>query len=363
MNNKAKSVDLLNVLKISGAFMAFLIGSGFATGQEAMQFFVSNGLKGVLGIAIVLVFFVYLCNSFLRAGKELGLKRNEDVFKYYCGNIVGTFFTWYTMTFIIAVHAIMLSGAGATLHQYYGLPQIVGSAAMAMLSMATLLLGLNRIVEFIAGIGPVIVVMTIFIAVSVLINNPSTIARGNEIIPSLNLLSVSSHWVLSGFLYVGLSVLGLASFLPAVGTTIKKHGDIGYISFLGPLLFTLGLTLVSLALISQVAEINGQMIPIMALASGVLPIYGAIFAVIIFLGIYSTATPLLWTVCARFAEDRTPRYRALVITLTSVGFFGGMVLPFDKLVNLIYPTIGYAGIVFLVLAVSKDLGIVLKPKR
>jgi len=354
-NNKAKSVDFLNVLKISGAFMAFLIGSGFATGQEVLQFFVANGLKGVLGIAIILIFFVYLVNTFLKAGKELGLKRNEDVFKHYCGNIAGTFFTWYTMLFIIGIHAIMLSGAGATLNQYYGLPQIVGSGTMAILSMATLLLGLNRIVEFIAGIGPVIVAMTIFIAVAVLLGSPGGVSQGNEIIPGLNLLSASPNWILSGFLYVGLSILGLASFLPAVGTTIDNEKDIPYIAFLGPLFFTCGLALVSLALISQIDEINGQMIPVMTLANSVLPIYGTIFAGIIFLGIYSTATPLMWTVCARFAEDGTRRYRFLVVILTSVGFFGGILLPFDKLVNLIYPTMSYAGIAFLIFVVSKDL--------
>jgi uncharacterized membrane protein YkvI len=31
-----------------------------------------------------------------------------------------------------------------------------------------------------------------------------------------------------------------------------------------------------------------------------------------------------------------------------------MLLPFDKLVNLIYPTVGYVGIAFLVFAVTKD---------
>jgi len=62
----------------------------------------------------------------------------------------------------------------------------------------------------------------------------------------------------------------------------------------------------------------------------------------------------------------------LVITLVKVhsgsleftagcgGIFGGMKLPFDELVNLIYPTTGYVGILFLVFVISKDLRIALK---
>jgi len=45
----------------------------------------------------------------------------------------------------------------------------------------------------------------------------------------------------------------------------------------------------------------------------------------------------------------------LVVALTSVGYFGGMLLPFDRLVNLIYPTVGYTGMAFLIFAVTKDL--------
>ena len=33
------SVDFKKVLKTAGAFMAWVIGSGFATGQEVLQFF------------------------------------------------------------------------------------------------------------------------------------------------------------------------------------------------------------------------------------------------------------------------------------------------------------------------------------
>lgn len=35
-------INILNIMKFAGAFIAFIIGSGFATGQEIMQFFTSN---------------------------------------------------------------------------------------------------------------------------------------------------------------------------------------------------------------------------------------------------------------------------------------------------------------------------------
>ena len=42
-------VRISMVIKLSGAFCAFLIGAGFATGQEVMQYFTNYGLaKGIL---------------------------------------------------------------------------------------------------------------------------------------------------------------------------------------------------------------------------------------------------------------------------------------------------------------------------
>ena len=51
----SQSANPLTILKVSGAFCAFLIGSGFATGHEVLQFFASEGLCGVGGAGLFLV--------------------------------------------------------------------------------------------------------------------------------------------------------------------------------------------------------------------------------------------------------------------------------------------------------------------
>lgn len=356
MQNPVKDrINWLTVLKISGAFLAYLIGSGFATGQEALQFFAAYGLNGVLGALLSVVLFIYICASLMKAGKRFGLRRNEDVFRHFCGPYIGVFLTWYTMIFIVAVHAIMLAGAGATLQQAFGLPGWIGSSLMAVVSMATLLLGLKKILDVIAVIGPLIVIITIFIAVSSLLEHGPDLQKGAGQAIELEILKASPHWFFSCLLYVGLTLPGLASFLPAVGATITVEGEINASAVLGPVVYISTMVLVVLALLASIGDVYQAQIPIMSLAEDVLLMYGPVFAVIIFLGIYSTVTPLLWTVCSRFAEDTTRRYRLLVVCLSLVGLLGGSLLPFGKLVNLIYPTVGYAGLLFLVCVIYSDI--------
>ncbi|MEI6857221.1 hypothetical protein [Psychrilyobacter sp.] len=125
-NNRIKSIDIVTVIKVAGAFIALLIGSGFATGQETLQFFAAYGLMGVLGSLITLVLFVYLSHTFMKLGMETGIIKNDGVFRHYLGKWIGTGLSWYTIIFIIAIFAIMLSGAGATLNQSYGIPVLIG---------------------------------------------------------------------------------------------------------------------------------------------------------------------------------------------------------------------------------------------
>lgn len=44
---KARAVRPITVVKFAGAVIATLIGSGFASGQEAMQFFAAYGTLGI----------------------------------------------------------------------------------------------------------------------------------------------------------------------------------------------------------------------------------------------------------------------------------------------------------------------------
>lgn len=53
-------INLMNVMKYAGAYIAFEIGSGFATGQEILQFYSAYGLFSIGGALISMLSLIHI---------------------------------------------------------------------------------------------------------------------------------------------------------------------------------------------------------------------------------------------------------------------------------------------------------------
>jgi uncharacterized membrane protein YkvI len=347
--------DLLTILKIAGAFIALLVGPGFATGQEVLQFFASEGLRGVGGAVLFLVVCSYVAVSLLLAGQAHGFRDLEEVFRYYTGPVVGTIYTWYTVVLIFSAYALMLAAAGSVVHDHYGLPVYVGSALMALAVLATLFFGLHEVIAVIGSIGPVLVVVVISISVTAILGSATGIEAGHAADDSVNTLRASEFWWLSGLLYAALQVTALFSFLPSLGATVGQKKELIVAGIAGPLVFFIALIAVILALVANLADVTGKQIPMLFLAESAHPLITPAFALVLLGGILTTCAPLLWVTLTRFAPGAARRYRMLAVALTLIGYLGSLALPFDRFLNLLYPTIGYSGTILIGFMLVKQI--------
>jgi len=355
MFRASRSSSLLTILKIAGAFTALLIGPGFATGQEVMQFFASEGLRGVGGAVLFLAVCSYVSVSLLLAGQAHGFKNLEEVFRYYTGTFLGTLYTWYTTVLIYSVYALMLAAAGSVVHEYFDLPVFIGSALLALAVLATLFLGLHELVAVMGSIGPVLIVLIIYIAITAILGNVSGIEAGHAAAESMDTLRASRAWWLSGLLYTALQVTALFIFLPSLGAATGNKRELIIAGIVGPVLFFLVLLFLILALVANLADVTGRMVPTLYLAESAHPRVTLVFALILLAGILTTCAPLLWATLVKFTPDASRKYRMLAVVLTLVGYVGSLSLPFDRFLNLIYPTIGYSGTILIGFMLVKQI--------
>jgi uncharacterized membrane protein YkvI len=57
--------------RMAGAFVGVIVGAGFASGQEILQFFASFGAMGLLGCLVAALAFVLLSMVFSTLGQRL----------------------------------------------------------------------------------------------------------------------------------------------------------------------------------------------------------------------------------------------------------------------------------------------------
>jgi uncharacterized membrane protein YkvI len=344
----------LRVLTYAGAIVAFLIGSGFATGQEILQYFTSYGYWGIAGTGIlVLILMTYVAVEFFSVGQAKKFERPSLIFHYYCGKYLGTFFDFFSILFVFLSFTVMVAGAGAVFEEHYGLSKYIGGIGLAVAVGISVWFGLKSLVDVIGKIGPLIVVIAIALGILGIVSNPGGIAEGNALLPELELTQASTNWFMSGLSYVGFCMLWLAAFLTALGKTAHSRREAASGGLVGAIAFSVACIIVGLGLLANITRVGGTEIPMLVLASDVSPLLASGISVMILAGIYTTAVPLLWTVSSRFFADKTSRFKYLTLALAAVGTLIGLVLPFSQMVNIVYVINGYVGILLLVLMLVK----------
>ena len=296
-----RDVSAKTVITFAGAIVAFLIGSGFATGQEILQYFASYGYWGIAGSLLTLILLMYVCSSFLMVGYNEKFEKGNDIYKYYCGEKLGTCFDYFSTVFCFLSFIVMVAGSAATVNQHYNLSPVFGGLIIAVLSLITVITGLSKIVEIVGKVGPTIVTISIIVGIVSVFKNyinldPKTVIPALELLESSEkLVKASSNWYLAAFSYVGFCMLWLAGFLASIGAKAQSSLEAKYGGLIGALMFSLAVIVVTFGLLSSIEVTAGTQIPMLYLANNVHPFFSSIFALIIIAGIYSTAVPLLWS--------------------------------------------------------------------
>lgn len=360
-SNSNEKVSFRNVMRVAGAVIAFLIGSGFASGQEVFQFLTVYGYRGIIGSLVAM--FVCSCVSgiLMSFGYRTRDKENTSPYFHYLGKYFGKFMTYYTPFFAFLITIVMISGTGATLNQYFGLDPKIGTIAMTILITIIALLGLTRVVDVISLIGPFLIVFTLSIAFYTLATNPGNFSSADQALKNMNNLPYGagnsrSYWVLASVLFVAYNIVAGVPFMVELGSkeaTSNKEAWIGGIA--GGVGLMAAAFALNLAMLGHVDELVGAEVPVITLAQKMGPWVSFIFVIILLAGIFSTSVPMLLTVANSLSKEDTKKStkNILIVVVAFLALVGGQ-LPFGRLVGLVYPFTGYFGIAMIVLFIVKE---------
>lgn len=345
-----KKTSWKSIILVVGSYCSYYIGSGFATGQENLQSYACYGIPGILSLLISVIILIIVMHACMKIGAETNLSSQSDIFAYFGGKWLGKFFEWYTFIFVFLLFGVLISGGGSTINTLTGLPTWAGNLILSLLSIICVVLGLNRMVDIIGSLGPVLTVVIIIICVAGFFNADEGIIAGNAAVQNLDVLKAYPNWFVSGIMTVAAYTCTGLACLPSFARTMKDCSarDIKLVTILGPVCFELAVAASSLCMLANISDVYDAQIPLLVIASRLSPVLGIVIGIMICIALFTTVTPLLYSCTAQFAQDGTMKFKILAVVIGLVGSYGGSLLPFGKLINIIFPLSGYISFVMLI---------------
>lgn len=350
----SKSINIKMIVITAGTLCSYLIGAGFSTGQELLQFYSSYGLNGYIGLGLGALLFLYCANAVYTVSKTRTFKNPYEGYHYFAGKTVGTIYEWYNSIIFYAIYVLMVAGAGAATEQYLGLNPTLGGIAVALLMMVTVLMGLDKLMFVLGFIGPVMILFAISIGLISIISNAGAIANVQQHVHLIESSQPYSHFIASGVAYMGLCFIMSVPLMIATGSKLSSKKEARIASVVGVLAYCSAAAMIVAAEHIYIQQIAGFQVPTLKIAEQFSPAFGVAFAVIIVTGLYTTGAGLLWNTVRKFAEDRTKKSYIITVVLSAIGVFFGGILPFNELVGLILPPAGFVGATFAVFIVYKQ---------
>lgn len=332
-------------LKIALTFAGTVIGAGFASGQELLQFFITYGSLGFYGIFFAGFLFAWLGYRLLTVSNQLQLTSYPQLIYHLCGPKAGIFFDYAISFFLFTVLVIMLAAAGTIAQSMFALPFYQGQH---LLAVAITLAALNGV----SGIMKINIFSTPLLAFIIVMVSLSSLNYHNYSLENFNAAAYYSaqpapHWLLACLLYVSYNlILGITVLVPlgksASNTAARKVG-----SMLGGLLLAFLSFLIVSTIIIHCPDILLIQIPMLTISCSQHYLHGLLYALIFIIALFTTSLGCLYgCACKLKTILPLPYPLCLVLTVGTAIFFTQ--IGFSNLIGIVFPIFGYTTLWILV---------------
>lgn len=335
--------------QIAFTFIGTVVGAGFATGKEVLQFFTRFGHIGALLILISTLFFVWLGAKMMLLSAKIKARSYEDLNKYLFGNRAGAWVSHVMLGILLCVNSVMLAGAGSIFSEHI---QISTQSGMLLTSIACFYLvrkGINAIISVNSLIVPLMLLFTLLIVADTLkgpgIDNWITLETG---------LSPVAAWM-SPFLYASFNLSMSQAVLVPLGSLVGDAKILRRGAILGGIGIGTMLMAGHFALSARMPGVQQFEIPMGGIARELGPLIHWIFVFLIFAEIFTTLVADLYGLTLQVQRRISASRTWITLSLLLFCFLLGQV-GFGTLLTTLYPLFGMLSLGWLLLIIrNRDL--------
>ncbi len=332
---------MFQVLRIASAFIGIIVGAGFASGQEILQYFTSFGYMGTLGAVLATALFAYMGMMLTRMGSIMKVQSHNEAIYKLSGPFLGRIVDWILILTLFGVGVVMVAGAGSLGSQFLNLPPFVGSLVMTILIVLTVLMPIQRVISLIGSITPFLIVALVVICVYSLFTYSQDLDVLEPIATSIE--TSLPNWFISAINYVSFNIAVGAGMALVMGGSEPNTKVATWGGFLGGLGVGILIMIAHLAMFLKVDVVGTYPLPLLRIIQDISPVLGICMAVVLFGMIYNTGVAMYYAFVARFTVMQTKKSYIFAVITGAVGYVASFV-GFTDLIAYFYPLIGYLGL-------------------
>lgn len=339
-------------------FMAYLgavIGAGFASGQEIVQFFVRYNAAGFLGAIVAGIGFSILAVFLIYLAKALRVSDYRGLLQGAMGPSLGRLADLGITLFLFLGICTMFSASGAVFMEHLYLPKGLGIFAAYIGVIICLYWGLSGLVIAYNVLVPIKLLLLLSIATWAALPGKGNVIR--NLSESVSTASLPDYWILAALLYVAYNFT-LAMVVLTEYSGLMPIGEAVTGAACGGLVLGLMAAIFHIALSNHVPQVLHYQVPMLFIAGQVSVAAKLIYVVVLWLGILTTAIANAYGIAHRFSQLTGMRFRFSLILLATLALPLSM-QAFSRLVAIVYPLFGVLGmgiVLAILVAVARNWG-------
>lgn len=334
--------------QVAAVYVGTVVGAGFATGREIVEFFSRFGIFGLIGILMSGYMLIFMGAKLMRLAASIRARSYEEMNEHLFGKFFGKLINIVMLFMLLGVCSVMLSGAGAVFEEQLGLAKSLGIFLTVGLSILVMIIGIKGVFAVNTFVVPMMILFS-FILFFLSIKLPGFVEQV-VFVPY-----AEDGWkaVIAPFSYTALNLSLAQAVLVPVAAEIRDDQTVKWGGILGGIALTLILLSSHFTLIMlpgfETFEIPMAVI-MKQLASGlhwifVLIVYGEIF------------TSVIGNIFG--LERQLQKYiklpSMLVVTLLFLICYFISLIHYGTLLSIIYPLFGYISLTFIILLWMKPI--------
>lgn len=331
-----------SILQVSFTYIGTVVGAGFATGQEILQFFTRYGWMATLTIGIASILFVWLGIKLMLLANVVGAKSYEDLNKLLFGERIGSLVSLFTLISLFGVSTVMLAGAGSVFSEHLNLPYQAGLLFTLLLSYILLIKGMDAIM----AVNSIVVPLMAIFSCIVVWNAVNTPGSANWLLLDTG-YTTERIWF-APFLYAAFNLTMAQAVLVPLGAQIYDRSVLFWGGLWGGI--SIGLMLIAghFALSSQMPGIMSYDIPMGQLIYGLGSLLPLLFVLVIYGEIFTTFLADVYDLSLQI-EQRTRLSCKTIVPIVLLLSYGISQIGFKALISSLYPLLGMLSMAWMIM--------------